>query len=206
MNLPSKLLEEAVDQMASLPGIGRKTALRLVLRLLRRNKEEVQRFAQAFIKLKEEIKECKVCHNLSDSECCSICNDVRRDDSTICVVEDIRDILAIEGTGQYKGKYHVLGGIISPMDGIGPQDLNIDSLIGRIRDNSIAEVVFALSTTMEGETTAFYLYRKMQAFELKISAIARGVAIGDELQYADEVTLGRSIQNRLPFESTLSRS
>ncbi len=206
MNLPSKLLEEAVDQMASLPGIGRKTALRLVLRLLRRNKEEVQRFANAFIKLKEEIKECKVCHNLSDSDCCSICNDVRRDDSTICVVEDIRDILAIEGTGQYKGKYHVLGGIISPMDGIGPQDLNIDTLIGRVRDQNIAEVVFALSTTMEGETTSFYLYRKLQVFELKISAIARGVAIGDELQYADEVTLGRSIQNRLPFESTLSRS
>jgi len=206
MNLPSKLLEEAVDQMASLPGIGRKTALRLVLRLLRRNKEEVQRFTNAFIKLKEEIKECKVCNNLSDSDCCSICNDVRRDDSTICVVEDIRDILAIEATGQYKGKYHVLGGIISPMDGIGPQDLNIDTLIGRVRDQNIAEVVFALSTTMEGETTSFYLYRKLQAFELKISAIARGVAIGDELQYADEVTLGRSIQNRLPFESTLSRS
>jgi recombination protein RecR len=206
MNLPSKLLEEAVDQMSSLPGIGRKTALRLVLKLLRRNKDEVSRFSDAFVKLKNQIKECRNCHNLSDAEICSICADKRRDASLVCVVEDIRDILAIEGTSQFKGVYHVLGGIISPMDGIGPQDLQVESLISRLQSAEVREIVFALSTTMEGETTAFYLYRKLQHFPVKISTIARGVAIGDELQYADEVTLGRSILNRLPFESTLSRS
>lgn len=192
--------------MSSLPGIGRKTALRLVLKLLRRNKEEVSRFSDAFVRLKNEIKECRNCHNLSDAELCSICADKRRDSALVCVVEDIRDILAIEGTAQFKGVYHVLGGIISPMDGIGPQDLQIDSLLHRLQTSEIREIVFALSTTMEGETTSFYLYRKLQSFPVKISTIARGVAIGDELQYADEVTLGRSILNRLPFESTLSRS
>ncbi len=192
--------------MSSLPGIGRKTALRLVLKLLRRNKDEVSRFSDAFVKLKNQIKECRNCHNLSDAEICSICADKRRDASLVCVVEDIRDILAIEGTSQFKGVYHVLGGIISPMDGIGPQDLQVESLISRLQSAEVREIVFALSTTMEGETTAFYLYRKLQHFPVKISTIARGVAIGDELQYADEVTLGRSILNRLPFESTLSRS
>lgn len=205
MNLPSKYLEEAVEQMASLPGIGRKTALRLVLNLLNRKEEDVDSFANAFLKLRAEIKSCKVCHNLSDSEVCEVCSNPQRKDEIICVVEDIRDILAIENTGQFEGKYHVLGGVISPMDGIGPNDLNMDSLLKRLEEVKSDEVIIALSATMEGETTAYYIYRKLAPFELKVSAIARGIAVGDELQYADEITLGRSIRQRQPFESTLSR-
>ena len=205
MNLPSKYLEEAVEQMASLPGIGRKTALRLVLHLLRKEDSEVERFSQAFVKLKEEIKSCQICHNLSDSDICPVCSNPSRTDEIICVVEDIRDILAIENTSQYKGKYHVLGGIISPMDGVGPNDLNIDSLVSRVKEGKVKEVILALSATMEGETTAYFLYRKLAPFNKTISAIARGIAVGDELQYADEITLGRSIAQRQPFESTLSR-
>jgi len=208
MNLPSKLLEDAVDQMASLPGIGRKTALRLVLRLLKRDVDHVRNWAESFTKLREGIKECSRCYSLSDSDICSVCSDQSRDSSTICIVEDIRDILALEATGQYRGLYHVLGGIISPMEGIGPQDLNVEELLQRLRNpqNPVAEVILALSTTMEGDTTAFYLFRKLQHFDVNVSAIARGVAIGDELQYADEVTLGRSIAQRQPYESTLPRS
>lgn len=194
--------------MASLPGIGRKTALRLVLRLLKRDEEYVRNWAGSFIKLREGIKECSRCYSLSDSDVCSVCSDRNRDSSTICVVEDIRDILALEATGQYRGYYHVLGGIISPMEGIGPQDLKVEELLQRLRNplEPVAEVILALSTTMEGDTTAFYLYRKLQPFGVNVSAIARGVAIGDELQYADEVTLGRSIAQRQPYESTLPRS
>jgi len=205
MNLPSKHLEEAVEQMASLPGIGRKTALRLVLHLLRKDDSDVKRFSESFTKLKAEIKSCTVCHNLSDSEICPVCSNLSRSDQVICVVEDIRDILAIENTSQFKGKYHVLGGIISPMDGIGPSDLNIDSLVQRVSSGDVKEVILALSATMEGETTAYFLYRKLAPFNKVITAIARGIAVGDELQYADEITLGRSITQRQPFETTLSR-
>ena len=206
MNLPSRLIEEAVDQMATLPGIGRKTALRLVLNMLKRSPEEVERFARSFVNLKENIKECQDCHNLSDTEICAICSDPRRDGSFICVVENIRDLMAIEFTEQFRGVYHVLGGIISPMDGIGHADLHVDSLVQRVSTNEVKEVVFALSTTMEGETTSFYLYKKLNPSGVQVSSIARGVAIGDELQYTDEVTLGRSIMQRQPYENSLNRS
>lgn len=206
MNLPSRLIEEAVDQMATLPGIGRKTALRLVLNMLKRSPEEVERFAGAFVKLKENIRACATCHNLSDNEVCSVCSDPRRDHSLICVVEDIRDLMAIEFTEQFRGVYHVLGGIISPMDGIGPADLHIDTLVTRAQNEEVKEVVFALSTTMEGETTCFYLYKKLAPTGVQVSSIARGVAIGDELQYTDEVTLGRSIMQRQPYENSINRS
>lgn len=203
MNFPSRLIEEAVDQMASLPGIGRKTALRLVLQLLRRDNDEVERFSRAFIALKEGIKSCKVCGNLSDHEVCQICTDNRRDPSIVCVVENIRDVLAIESTEQYRGKYHVLGGVISPLDGVGPSDLNVSSLVTRVEAGGIVEVIFALSTTMEGETTSYYLYKKIAPFNVRVSAIARGIAIGDELQHADELTLGRSISQRMPYENAI---
>lgn len=196
---PSALLENAVNEFAKLPGIGRKTALRLVLHLLKKNKEEVSQFGNAFITLREQIKTCKHCHNISDTDVCGICNDKSRDASTICVVESIRDIMSIENTQQYFGVYHVLGGIISPMDGIGPNDLNIEPLVKKATNGGINEIILALSTTMEGDTTNFYLYKKLALADIKISTIAKGVAIGDDLEYADEVTLGRSILNRLPF-------
>ena len=202
---PSQLLEDAVNEMASLPGIGRKTALRLVLHLLRREKDEVNRFGSTFIRLRTEIKYCTICHNVSDTETCGICRDQRRDKSTICVVEDIRDVMAIENTQQFKGVYHVLGGIISPMDGIGPADLRIDSLVNRAESGQVSEVIMALSATMEGDTTNFFLYRKLKEFPLKISTLARGVSVGDELEFADEITLGRSILHRTPFEQTLHK-
>ncbi|MFM1931917.1 MAG: hypothetical protein RL226_1220 [Bacteroidota bacterium] len=202
MNFSSRLIEEAVDQMASLPGIGRKTALRLVLQLLKRSDEEVSRFSNAFTALKQGIRACSVCGNLSDEAVCHICSDARRDESLVCVVETIRDVLAIESTEQYKGRYHVLGGIISPLDGVGPGDLNIASLLSRLQDGGIREVIFALSTTMEGETTSYYLYKKIASFDVRVSTIARGVAIGDELQHADEVTLARSILQRMPYEKS----
>lgn len=199
MNLPSKHLEKAVEQMSSLTGIGRKTALRLVIDLLKKDKEAVKRFGEVFIELSEGIQKCTVCGNISDVEICGICIDERRDHSLICVVEDIRDILAIEATQSYKGMYHVLGGVISPMDGIGPSDLNISSLIERVSNNEIREIILALSATMEGDTTNFYLYRKLKDIEIAISTLSRGVSVGSELQYADELTLSRSILNRQPF-------
>ncbi len=199
MNLPSKHLEKAVEQMSSLTGIGRKTALRLVIDLLKKDKEAVKRFGEVFIELSEGIQKCTVCGNISDVEICGICIDERRDHTLICVVEDIRDILAIEATQSYKGMYHVLGGVISPMDGIGPSDLNISSLIERVSIREIREIILALSATMEGDTTNFYLYRKLKDFEIAISTLSRGVSIGSELQYADELTLSRSILNRQPF-------
>jgi recombination protein RecR len=199
VKIPSKYIENAVDQIASLPGIGRRTALRLVLQLLNRSKEEIDDFSQAFQLMKENVVKCKSCGNVSDFEVCSICSNSNRDRSIICVVEDIRDVLAIEATETYKGVYHVLGGIISPMDGIGPSDLNILSLIDRLESEEVKEVIFALSATMEGDTTNFYIYRKLKDFNVIISSLSRGVAIGSELQYADEITLGRSIANRQPF-------
>jgi recombination protein RecR len=204
-NFPSRLLEDAVNEMATLPGIGKKTALRLVLHLLKRESHEVRQFANAFTTLHSDIKYCQSCHNVSDSEICEICSDTRRDGETICVVEDIRDVMALENTQQYRGLYHVLGGIISPMDGIGPSDLEIDSLVNRVAQGNIKEIIMALSATMEGDTTNFYLFRKLKEFPIKVSTLARGVAVGDELEYADEVTLGRSILHRTPFEQTLQR-
>jgi recombination protein RecR len=205
MNHSSKLIEEAVDQVSSLPGVGRKTALRLVLDLLKRKPEEVARFAGAITNLREQIRYCKVCHNVSDGELCSICANVHRDKTLVCVVQDIRDVLAIEATGQFTGIYHVLGGIISPMDGIGPSDLTIDSLMSRVSADQIQEVILALNATMEGETTSFFLFKKMNALGIRVTTIARGVAVGGELEYTDEVTLGRSIQLRTPYESSLKR-
>lgn len=196
---PSILLQHAIDEFAKLPGIGSKTALRLVLHLLKQDDETVEAFADAIRKLKKEVKYCKVCHNISDTETCRICSNPRRDASTICVVENIRDVMAIEDTLQFTGLYHVLGGVISPMDGIGPSDLQIASLVERVKTGNIREVILALSTTMEGETTNFYIYRQLEKLNTKISTIAKGVAVGDELIYTDELTLGRSIVNRVPF-------
>ena len=196
----SLLLEKAVQEFSRLPGIGRKTALRLVLHLLRQDTDEVERFANAITTMKREVRFCRICHNISDSEVCPICSDRRRDVSTICVVENIQDVMAIENTQQYHGLYHVLGGIISPMDGIGPSDLEIESLAGRVAKGDVKEVILALSPTMEGDTTNFYIFRKLASFNVKLSIIARGVAVGNELEYTDEVTLGRSILNRTPFE------
>ena len=193
---PSKLLENAVNEFASLPGIGRKTAFRLVMNLLRRDSEEVKRFGESIIRLHREIHYCKVCHNISDSEICTICSDDKRDRSMICVVENIQDVMAIENTRQYKGVYHVLGGIISPVDGIGPADLKIDSLEEKVKAGGIAEIILALSTTMEGDTTNFYLFRRLNKYNVYLTTLARGVAIGDELEYTDEITLGRAINNR----------
>ncbi|MBQ6162598.1 MAG: recombination protein RecR [Bacteroidales bacterium] len=197
---PSQLLEKAVSEFSKLPGIGRKTALRLVLDLLRRSDEEVFDFASAIETMKREVKHCKVCHNISDTDICPICSDPRRDKSTICVVENIQDVMAIENTQQYSGLYHVLGGIISPMDGVGPSDIEIDSLVERVAQGGIEEVIMAISPTMEGDTTAFYISRRLAEYDVKITVIARGIAIGDELEYADEVTLGRSILNRTPLD------
>ena len=200
---PSVLLEKAVSEFAKLPGIGRKTAMRLVLHLLRQEREAVEAFAGAVVTLKHEAKFCKVCHNISDTETCRICSNPQRDASTVCVVENIRDVMAVETTQQYRGLYHVLGGVISPIDGIGPGDLQIESLVERVKAGGINEVILALSTTMEGDTTNFYIYRKLEPLGVKLSVIARGIAVGDELEYADEVTLGRSIVNRTPFTGSL---
>lgn len=202
---PSRLLENAVNEFAKLPGIGRKSALRLVLHLLRQNAEEVTSFGKSLIQLRNEIKHCKVCHNISDTEICQICANPSRNNSVICVVENIRDVMSVENTHQYNGLYHVLGGIISPMDGIGPSDLEIDSLIKRVENNDVIEVILALSTTMEGDTTNFYIYRKLKEKEIRITTLARGVSIGDELEYTDEITLGRSLLNRVIYESSLGK-
>jgi len=198
----SSLLENAVNEFAKLPGIGRKTALRLVLHLLKQPEQEVEAFGNAFIQLRKEIIYCKVCHNISDTEVCRICSNSSRDHETVCVVENIKDVMSVENTQQFRGLYHVLGGIISPMDGIGPKDLEIESLIQRVKEEQVKEVILALSTTMEGDTTNFYIFRKLAPFEIKVTTIARGVAIGDELEYADEVTLGRSILNRVDFTNS----
>ncbi len=196
---PSTLLEKAVAEFAKLPGIGRKTALRLVLHMLRMSEEDVDRFANAITTLKKEVRYCKICHNVSDTDVCPICSDPRRERNTICVVENIRDVMAVENTMQYRGLYHVLGGIISPIDGIGPADIEIESLVERVAEGGIEEVIFALGSTMEGDTTNFYISRKLAPYPVKLSVIARGIAVGDELEYADEVTLGRSIRDRVPF-------
>ena len=197
---PSRLLENAVNEFASLPGIGRKTAFRLVMNLLRKEPEEVKRFGETLLKLHEEIHYCKICHNISDTEICSICSDEKRDKSLICVVENIQDVMAVENTRQYRGLYHVLGGLISPVDGIGPSDLKISSLEEKVKAGVIREIILALSTTMEGDTTNYYLYKRLHAFDMLITTLARGVAIGDELEYTDEITLGRAIKNRNPYQ------
>lgn len=197
---PSQLLERAVQEFSKLPGVGRKTALRLVLHLLRQEDQDVQAFVEAIGRLKHDVCYCKTCHNISDSECCPICADPRRDAATVCVVENIQNVMAVENTQQYQGLYHVLGGVISPMDGIGPSDLEIDSLVKRVEEGGVREVILALSPTMEGDTTNFYIFRKLAPYDVSISIIARGVSVGNELEYTDEVTLGRSIVNRTPFE------
>lgn len=202
---PSRVFEEAVNQFATLPGIGKRTALRLALYLLRQEKEDVIQFGSAFVELAEKIQYCEKCYNISDKKLCDICSNEKRNQQTICLVENIQDVLAIENTQQYNGLYHVLGGLISPMDGIGPNDLNINNLIERIHKDEIQEIIFALSATMEGDTTNFYIYRKIARENIKISIIARGVSIGDDLEYTDEITLGRSIVNRTNFESTLPK-
>ena len=200
-SFPSKLLEHAVDAFATLPGIGRRTALRLVLHMLKQEEEHVDSFAKALTDLRKNVKHCKICHNICDTDTCEICADELRDKSTICVVQSIQDVMAIENTQQYQGVYHVLGGIISPIDGIGPSDLNISSLVERVKEGNIKEIILALSPTTEGETTNFFISRKLQPYNVRISTIARGVSVGEELVYTDETTLGRSIINRIEFKT-----
>ena len=203
MDFSSKLLENAVNEMSRLPGVGKRTALRLVLHLLKQPGEQTTALSKALSNLREDIKFCKNCHNLSDSDLCHICSNVHRDNTVICVVEDIRDVMAIENTGTFRGMYHVLGGKISPIDGIGPQDLTIQPLVDKVKTGKVKELIFALSSTMEGDTTNFYIYKQIQDFRVTTTTIARGISVGDELEYADEVTLGRSITNRIPFEVSL---
>lgn len=202
MEFSSKLLEKAVNEMAQLPGIGKRTALRLVLHLLKQPSEQTQYLSQALTAMREEVKYCKNCHNISDVEVCEICSNPARNHKIICIVEDIRDVMAIENTNQFKGVYHVLGGKISPIDGVGPSQLNITTLVEKVKSGTIEEIIFALSSTMEGDTTNFYLFKQIKDFNVKTSTIARGIAVGDELEYADEVTLGRSILQRVPFENS----
>lgn len=203
MNFPSKLLENAVNEVSQLPGIGKRTALRLVLHLLRQPADQTSGLANALLSLRNDIKYCKNCHTISDHELCEICENPSRDHSIICVVEDIRDVMALENTQLFKGHYHVLGGKISPIDGVAPSQLNIVSLINKVKTGSIKEIIFALSSTMEGDTTNFYIYKQIKDFDIVTSTIARGIAIGDELEYADEITLGRSLIHRVPFENSL---
>ena len=205
MNFSSKLLDQAVHEMSQLPGIGKRTALRLVLHLLKQPAEQTEYLSRALVRFRDDIKLCKNCHNISDVELCEICSNSKRNPEIICVVEDIRDVMAIENTAQFKGLYHVLGGKISPMEGIGPQNLTIESLVKKVKTANIEEIIFALSSTMEGDTTNFYIYKQLEEFDLRLSTIARGISVGDELEYTDEVTLGRSIINRVPFENSLSR-
>lgn len=201
---PSKLLSEAIDEFSRLPGIGEKTALRLVLHLLRQEHEDVERMGHVLLRLKKEVQHCKKCYNISDKEICPICMDTSRDHDIICVVENIKNVLLFEKTAQYRGMYHVLGGLISPMDGIGPDDLTIPSLISKVEKNNVKEVIFALSTTMEGDTTSFYLYKKIKHMPVKITTIARGVSFGNDLEYADELTLGRSVKERTVFDKKIN--
>ncbi|MBD0833056.1 recombination mediator RecR [Aestuariibaculum sediminum] len=203
MEFSSKLLERAVNEMSQLPGIGKRTALRLVLHLLKQPKEQTNGLADALQTMRSDIKFCRSCNNISDVELCEICSSSNRDETLVCVVEDIRDVMAIENTSSFKGLYHVLGGKISPMDGIGPHDLNIEPLIKKVKEGTIKELIFALSSTMEGDTTNFYIYKQIQEYNINMSTIARGISVGDELEYADEITLARSILNRVPFESSL---
>lgn len=203
MNFSSKLLEDAVNEFSKLPGVGQKTALRLVLHLLNKEQEEVEHFGNAIVRLRKEIKHCSICHNISDNQVCEICASNKREKEVICVVEDTRDVMAVENTSQYFGVYHVLGGLISPMDGVGPSDLFIDSLVQRVATTPVKEVILALSATMEGDTTLFYLYKRLKDFQIPITTIARGIAFGGELEYADEITLGRSIITRVPYENSL---
>jgi recombination protein RecR len=202
---PSKLLETAVNEFSRLPGIGRKSALRMVLHLLRQSEEAVTAFGDSIIRLRSEIKHCTICHNISDSEICNICANPARNSSVICVVENIRDVMLLENTHQYNGLYHVLNGIISPMDGVGPNELEISSLIDRVEHSEIVEIIFALPTTMEGDTTNFYIFRKLKDKPVRLTTLARGVAVGDDLEYTDEITLGRSLVNRVPYESSLGK-
>lgn len=203
MEFSSKLLENAVYEMSQLPGIGKRTALRLVLHLLKQPEERTNFLSEALTKLRGEVNFCSSCHNISDTILCEICANPKRDETLVCVVEDIRDVMAIENTSQYQGLYHVLGGKISPMEGVGPQDLNIASLVNRVKEGTVKELIFALSSTMEGDTTNFYIYRQLEELDVTTSTIARGISVGDELEYTDEVTLGRSILNRVPFESSI---
>jgi recombination protein RecR len=203
MNFSSKLIEDAVNEFSKLPGVGKRTALRFVLHLLKQKNTEVEQFGNSFIKLRNELKYCEKCHNISDKMLCDICASAHRDKSLVCVVEDIRDVMAIENTQQFRGVYHVLGGIISPMDGIGPSDLNIETLVQKVSEGDVKEIIMALSTTMEGDTTNFYIYKRLKEFNVIVSTIARGIAIGDELEFADEITLARSIINRTPYENSL---
>lgn len=203
MEFSSKLLENAVREMSQLPGIGKRTALRLVLHLLRQPSEQTERLVLALHHLRNDVKYCRNCHNISDTELCEICASPKRDESLVCVVEDIRDVMAIENTSQYQGLYHVLGGKISPLDGVGPNNLNISTLIDKVKTGKVREVIFALSSTMEGDTTNFYIYKQIAPYGVATSTIARGIAVGDELEYADEITLGRSILHRIPFENSL---
>jgi recombination protein RecR len=203
MDFSSKLLEQAVDEMSQLPGIGKRTALRLVLHMLKQPESQTKQLAEALTKLRTDIKLCRNCYNISDTELCAICANPARKSEIVCVVEDIRDVMAIENTDQYRGHYHVLGGKISPMDGIGPSQLSIKPLIEKVEAGKIEEIIFALSSTLEGDTTNFYIYRQLEGKGVKTSTIARGISVGDELEYADEVTLGRSITNRVPFESSM---
>ena len=203
MEFSSKLLERAVNEMSQLPGIGKRTALRLVLHMLKQPKEQTITLSEALLNMRNDVKFCKLCHNISDVDLCEICSNPNRNKAIICVVEDIRDVMAIENTSSFKGLYHVLGGKISPMDGVGPQDLNIVSLVNKVKEGEIKELIFALSSTMEGDTTNFYIFKQIQEYPVFTSTIARGISVGDELEYADEITLGRSIINRVPFESSL---
>jgi recombination protein RecR len=206
MDIPSKKLEQAVFEISKLPGIGQKTALRLALHLLKQEPSEVLKLSEALMHMRTDLKQCIKCFNISDSEVCEICRKPKRDQQTICVVEDIRDVMALENIHGYTGLYHVLGGLISPMDGIGPGNLTIDALLKRVQEEEITEVILALNTTMEGDTTNFYLFKKLQNFPIKVTTIARGIGVGDSLEYTDEVTLGRSLQNRIPFEQTMRNS
>ena len=203
MEFSSKLLERAVNEMSQLPGIGKRTALRLVLHMLRQPKEQTLALSEALQTMRKDVKFCKSCHNISDVQLCEICSNPKRNEELICVVEDIRDVMAIENTSSFRGLYHVLGGKISPMDGIGPYDLNIETLVHKVKEGNVKELIFALSSTMEGDTTNFYIFKQIQDYKGIISTIARGISVGDELEYADEITLGRSIVNRIPFETSI---
>lgn len=205
MELPSKLVENAVNEMSQLPGIGKRTALRLVLHLLKQPLEQTEELATALASMRKDIQFCVTCHTISDAEICTICSNSSRDKSIICVVEDVRDVMAIENTNMFKGVYHVLGGKISPIEGIGPSQLKITSLVEKVKKGTISEIIFALSSTMEGDTTNFYIYKQIKEYQIKTSTIARGIAVGDELEYADEVTLGRSLLNRIPFETSIKQ-
>jgi len=205
MDFSSKFLENAVNEVSRLPGIGKRTALRLVLHLLKQPKEHTKYLSEALLQLRNEVKSCNKCHNISDTILCDICSNPNRNEKIVCVVEDIRDVMAIENTGQFRGLYHVLGGKISPIEGIGPQNLKIESLVEKVRIGEVKELIFALSSTMEGDTTNFYIYKQIEKYDITTSTIARGISVGDELEYADEVTLGRSIVNRIPFEQSIQR-